>query len=422
MQFSNRILSLMLVVVLSGCGGGNVLLGGYVPKPETAPQPSPLVGLYYDRGGDLYPGTLLRVGVPDTAFRGILHQFKLEAHFAETRRLHRPSFWDAVLDSLHLDRDAETTALWTAIQDSLNQRGISRITSAVEVEGGGRRTLVVLVHGFNNDPGAAEAGYAEYRRVLSDSGFAHPQRTTYLRLYWDGLVNDLGIPIWSRAQFNFPLVGVSFRRILNRVPHDVPVRILTHSSGGPLISNTLWNASWPIESNVHTATWARYKWYREHVGDQSGTWAVPNHPDLRVGMIVPAMPGETFHDFPNTAGGPSRIIIGANPNDVAIRKFGIPTSWNIFWLSCRQSGSTCLPARRSQYCQQVRARLEGDPDTQLALIDFSRHRSRREPRSAYIFDVHDVGAYLRRKDMTRFLTMVFADHPNVPTDDALWCS
>jgi hypothetical protein len=215
---------------------------------------------------------------------------------------------------------------------------------------------------------------------------------------------------------------VSFRRVVNAVPADVPVRVITHSSGGPLISNTLWDASAPVETNRHTNTWPRYQdWYYEAAPATRGQWAIPSHRDLRVGMIVPAMPGETFLKFKAVAGGPARIVIGANPKDMAIRKLGFPTELKLTELSCQQGGSTCLPARRNQYCKVAKPALAGDPDTRLGLVDFSRHGSHRLWWTLGYFDAHDLTVYFKRRDMERFLEMLFADEPTEAGDEALWC-
>jgi hypothetical protein len=411
----------VITVALAGCASGNVLLGEHVKAAMPSPDGSPIVRLYYDRNGDLYPGTLLNVYVPDAAFDFAQDGFQLERHFELHWGKQRPSFWDAVVDSLRLSSTQPPSMVWAAIQDSLNNRAVEAVKRTTAPRGDQKRSLVVLVHGFNNSPGAAEASYAGVRAHLAAAGVVRPERSTYLQLYWDGLTNDIGIPIWRQAQFNFPLIGVSFRRVLNRVPHEVPVRIITHSSGGPLISNTLWNASWPIQPNKWTDDWPRYEWYYAHADTTLGAWAPPTHPDLRVGMIVPAMPGQTFNKFKPGPGGPSRIIIGANPNDLAIRKFGLPTSWTFWRLTCRQSGSTCLPARRDQYCDVAVGKVAGDPDTTLGLIDFSRQRSWRDPRSFYIFDQHDSALYMWRADMRRFLEMVFEDEPKERGDEHIWC-
>jgi hypothetical protein len=248
-------------------------------------------------------------------------------------------------------------------------------------------------------------------------------RTVYLQLFWDGLTNDLGIPIWTKAQFNFPLVGLAFRRVLNRVPADVPVRILTHSSGGPLVANTLWNAIGSLERDGDTADWPQYDIYRRHAGDTVGEWAPPRHPDMRVGMIVPAMPGSTFDSIAPALPGPARVIIGVNPHDLAITKFGwVPVSWKFWRAPCVQAGSTCLSAKWEDYCDKTRPKLGGDAGTLVRVVNFSRpRRTHRDWKSAYLLDRHDVTAYLERPRMPAFLSLVFGDTLTDPGDDSSWC-
>lgn len=411
----------LLVYGLAGCASHNVHLGDHAAAVGPPDGGTRLVRIYYDRDGDLYPQPLLDVAVPNSELDE-RHEFKLQTHFELHRRNRQPSLWDAVIDSLRLPAAAPDSVLWTAIQDSLTARAVAAIERAAGADRERKRTLVVLIHGFNNVPESAESGYEAARVHLESKGYASPSRTAYLQVYWDGLRNVLGLPIWSRAQFNFPLVGVSFRRVVNGVSADVPVRVITHSSGGPLISNTLWDASATLEDNRDTNTWPRYRdWYHEAASATGGHWAIPSHPDLRVGMIVPAMPGETFRNFDAVAGGPARIVIGANPKDMAIRKLGLPTAGKLSQLSCEQGGSTCLPARRNQYCEVVKPQLAGDPDTTLGLVDFSRHGSHRLWWTFGYFDVHDLDVYFKRRDMARFLEMLFAEEPTDAGDEELWC-
>lgn len=409
---------LLLFLATVACSTGNVVLGDATATPQPGEQ-APVVRLYYDRDGSLYPAPLISVSMPSDSLQDMRSDFTLKGHFERTFGHPGGSVWDQVLDTLRLESRARIGGSWEAIQDSLVQRAVTTIREAAR-EDATVRTLVVLIHGFNNEPGAAEATYAAVRsRILQDQLDA--DSVAFLQLYWDGLQNAVGIPVWGEAQFNFPLVGLAFRRVLGALPGNIPVRIITHSSGGPLIANALWDASAPIEWNSETRSWPAYRRYWKQRDAITGRYAIPTHPDLRIGMIVPAMPGTTFANFQPDIGGPERIVIGVNPRDAAITKFGyLLVGWQ-FWSPCEQAGSTCLSARPEDYCESVEPKLRKDPDTDGFLIDFSNPRSGREPLTLWLLDSHSVPAYLARADMSRFLSLVFEDQPEEEDDRHEWC-
>lgn len=408
---------------VTACRGGNVLLGDAIaaaPSPQQEPRD---LRLYYDRDGDLYPGKLLPVATPNAGFLGLPHRYRLQRHFELSLHNDPPGFWEGVLDSLKLSGSGDSLALWTAVQDSLNARAVSQLRELLQSGNDAPPTLVVMIHGFNNNASDADGAYAVLQDTLVRGGYVNSARTVFLKIFWDGLTNDVGIPIWGEAQFNFPLVGLAFRRVLNKVPHDVPVRIFTHSSGAPLIVNTLWNAAGSLEDNSDTQDWLRYKFYLDHIDDSDGTWGRPSHPDMRVAMIVPAMPGLTFINVEPSDPSPARLIIGVNPHDLAITKFGwIPVSWKFWTLTCAQGGSTCLAAYPADYCVTTRQKLGASTGMMLRIVDFSKPtRMYRDPRSLYLLDRHGVEWYLRRPQMRRVLEWLFRDGSDDPGDDRSWC-
>jgi hypothetical protein len=198
----------LLISGLAGCTSLNVRLGDHAAAVRPLDGGTRLVRIYYDRDGDLYPQPLLDVKVPNSELDD-RHQFKLQTHFEEHRKLYRldrqPSLWDEVIDSLGLPAAAPDSVLWTAIQDSLTGRAVAAIERATGADGERKRTLVVLIHGFNNVPKDAEAGYEAARLHLDSTGYASPSRTAYLQVYWDGLKDPLGLPFGRKRSSIFPL-------------------------------------------------------------------------------------------------------------------------------------------------------------------------------------------------------------------------
>ncbi len=274
---------------------------------------------------------------------------------------------------------------------------------------------MVLVHGFNNDKVEARDWYDSARALVN----AKEPDAVFLDVHWDGLTANLPPGIWSSAQYNFPLVGLEFRRVLNALDPRIPVRVLTHSSGGPLIASTLGDASCPLVADdedyrryyelvrdtttVHDrcslpAAVARREWPRHPLlpGEREA-YRPPTPPDFRVGMIVPAASPNTFTSFTPNADGPDRLIIGINPEDMAIGKV---------FLSCTAFGTTCMSARPPAFCQITAQEFRGNPHTRLYLLDFEAPNNKR---FLFFWDDHSMVEYLRRDDIGRFMALLLDD-------------
>ncbi len=417
MRTQRIVLALLLSLALTGCGASNVLFA----NRERGPHPDPdVVSIIYDRYGNLYPSPA--VDVPASALRmertPSQQMFRLSAYFRDQHAEDTP-VWQALLKEAPLSTPGAETSFdvaWRDVQASIRNSVVRRIEQLALSGGGEPRPLVVLVHGFNSKKHETLAWYEEARRLAKRK---NPD-AVFLDVYWDGLTAALPPGIWESAQYNFPLIGLEFRRILNVLDTRIPVRVLTHSSGGPLIASTLGDASCPL-----TADDEDYRRYYELVRDTANTrdrcpldaavrrrsasrytplpgereaYRVPDPTDFRVGMIVPAASPNTFTSFTPNADGPNRLIIGINPEDVAIGKA---------FMSCTYAGSTCMSARPPAFCQTVFQEFQGNPHTRLYLLNFKGSSTNKR---AYLFwDDHSMLQYFRRDDMDRFLNLLFDD-------------
>jgi len=284
-------------------------------------------------------------------------------------------------------------SLWAGLQERLRRRLVARVDATTRRADGTRRTLVVLVHGFNNSDSGAVQMFELFRQPIR----ALATDAVFLEIYWDGLVAaSPPVFIWGEAQANFPLVGIEFRRVLNSIDKSTPVRILTHSSGGPLIASTLGDASAPYAD----AKGPEMNAYRYLVkGDEPGYNR--NFPEgLRVGMIVPAGGNNTFQNFKPDSTGLSRLIIGVNRRDYAVGKSVI---WNCGW-----SGATCLGVRRSAFCNNVEKTFVPTTGVRPYLYDFTTSQEGILRKVVHWSD-HSVSSYLRREKMREFLDALFGD-------------
>ena len=406
---STRMLSKVLCcalagIAVSGCAATNVLLNAPIQRvhSQTAPKcedgtqvdyTAAAVRVYFDRDGDLYPFPAVPVLLRDTLFRK--PWIPLRAAFDSSK--HWAPEWHALADSLRIH--IRSPLAWRHIQDSLRARTAKRIHAAT-LGSADRRPLIVLVHGFN--VADAECTYQAVRARIDSLGY----RGSVLQMNWDGLSASGPPVIWSEAQFNFPLVGMGLRLLLNElaaIDSTIPLRFLTHSSGGPVVAHALWDASAAEGRTRHGNVWPAYVHLQRMRRD--GTLPPPpGFSDVRVGMIVPAMPASIFDNYALGQKGPERILIGFNPNDFAVGKTVlVPCSWY---------GNTCLPVRASYACSVV-ARFANDGAPEVLVFDFSG--SKVNASEAVFHDKHDWALYMRRDRAKSFVDALLGDTP--PADD-----
>lgn len=412
-------LSVAFLLALTGCShfrAQNARLGDLDLKQRagsTDPCPdhgSDALRLYYDRDGALYPQSVLDTPLRDRSFSASDTSRLIRTYLDGDGREYDP--WPAVRTELGLASDApRDESEWRAIQGELVARAGRRIRERT-LSGATPRTLVVLVHGFNNAGCEADGGYARIKQRLAEEGMAHAETAVYLQVYWDGLRQTIGLPIWGSAQYNFPLVGLEFRRVLATVPNEVPIRIVTHSSGGPLVASALWDAG----GSLRRLADPQYTHYFQNIAGATPDYPLPTHPDIRVGMIVPAMPSSAF---PRDGAGrflpgrvsADRVVIGVNRRDLVIGKFG---------LGCKQGGHTCLSRGPEDYCGTIWPQSR-PADPTVRLVDIARTDrvvdGLREPLS---FHNHGVESYLLYGGVDRLLRMVFADDAD-PGDGPALC-
>ncbi len=235
--------------------------------------------------------------------------------------------------------------------------------------------------------------------------------------------------IWPWAQANGYYVGMELRRVLSALPHDRPVRILTHSLGAHVVTAALWNVSSKLSGGVLQATVrdeanAPAVWVRYFNGFSSPAYRTPTHPDLRLAMIVPAMPGLTFGGATNTDyydrnyegrppvtapyqmprnGPPStydRIVIGQNARDQVIEKFiHVPTIY----------GSTTLGSHYDEFRNAVAPVLNGRPELNGGRSVVAYRVDIREALPGVNEVKHDWDLYLHRKNIRQLTDCLFTE-------------
>lgn len=410
----------------AGCGTGkNVLRGDEIAaasEDRIAPcdgvridaDDPQVVRAYFDAEGELYPGLTVETGTPDAMFDE--RSTPLRETFRSPLAGHE-GVWPSVLAELGVGAPDYTDPVdrqraWTEAQIEIRSRIARDVDEATLRADGSRRPLFVFIHGYNT--GIAECTYAAIRdrveRHVAERGVGGD--FAYLYVAWDGLI-DNGVTVWTKAQYNFPLVGQGLRRLLGSLPADLDVRAITHSSGGPVLAHALWDASGAEAIDVDECEGglsgeAAYRDYLiRRMADELPP--VPAFSDLRIGMIVPATPGAIFRYYGTDEARPDRLVIGFNDRDIVV---GRGPLW------CGLLGNTCLPVRASYACEVVE-RVGENPHTSVSLLDFS-HSSKERRRSWLFWESHDFLAYLGRDDMEKLLDALLLDVP-MPDEAAEVC-
>lgn len=247
------------------------------------------------------------------------------------------------------------------------------------------RTLVVLIHGINNSYPEARRTYELARMRVSERIPA--RRVAFLEVYWDARHGD-PFAVWGFARPASKWVGLGLRRVLRHLDPEVPLRVLAHSRGASVICSALWNVPF-LEDEASNELFRR----------RQAELPAPRHPQVRVGLLVPAMPEGDFDSYfssgPGKANPLEGLVVGVNEDDPAVGKGPLPSDW---------FGSTRLGCDLEVFRSQVAPRFNRGRLV-AHLVDLSAS------------EVHDFKDYLLRKAFTEtFLPLWLSAPADLPGD------
>jgi hypothetical protein len=228
----------------------------------------------------------------------------------------------------------------------------------------GYKTLVILIHGFNDENPAAD-----YQLVETDIN-ARFENVQFLEVFWDGLTANQGNPgtsgIWGPAQNNSRYIGLRIRKLLQDCNPSLSLRILTHSLGASVANFTFFNSeSLPIPKDFIYANY--YEPY---------TRLEPKQTDARIAYFAPAIPGvASFQGFNRLHSGNfpfSKIIVSHNKNDYALRK-----NKQVMDITAK-FGSTTFGCNYKDEINQVQKLLANKQFMNFSQYDFSIFPDTRE--------------------------------------------
>lgn len=360
--------------LLSGCSPSRIFTGrpttfvGMSRSYALNHTPTKPLQLFIDRDGSLYPPD--DVFISEEELRDVNEGYLL-AHLDE-RHPH-------ILRRFYALHGIDTTAAaiigdpaegWPAFQTALRREAATAINARLAAIDP-HATLVVLIHGFNNTAGEAEAAYDAVEARMQREGLPRGPHQV-LEVYWDGRRG--AAPYFFRySQPNAQFAGLALRGVLNQLAPQYPVRIITHSLGTLVGCNALWNVTTSMGGKNKVAVkdsnlkfWQSLSqldslgkpqidgkgnkqprfFYQKACRDRTN-YRTPTTPDLRLGSIAAASPGSTYSDYTDrtphltdtTTGIYRRVIITYNSTDKVLNKFWLlsPLSWYLGYTQLGRS-------------------------------------------------------------------------------------
>ncbi|MGV6493271.1 hypothetical protein ACTUVK_003477 [Stenotrophomonas rhizophila] len=399
--------------------------------------------IFMDRTGDLYPSA--SVPVDRNQFVSVGHdKFKagrLKEYFRQIAARDK-----TILATLSRDagmKDVAVSEFSDAFWEDYQAARRMQIGAEVQQLAAGAATqqprpVVVLVHGYRNSYCDAQTWY----RSLTERLRAIDPDVRVIELYWDGLAGGRFVTLWTRAQWNMPLVGVGLRRVINDIPTQIPLRFVGHSSGLPMLGSAFGDASQaflkgcpsPREKRrpgdarspeygdtglpdgckpASAAFLQREGCYYYRVRGvacprtaqfDKDTYRFSERHDLRLAGIAPAASPDTFYRYAPESRFPlSRIALATNPRDSATAKYGYGS------LACKAFGSSCLSVM-PELAFKTLSNAYGASNTTIAVWNFDKSDGTQTPRVfPYWTTRHSVEGWSQNSLFEPFLRFVLTD-------------
>ncbi|HEY8929541.1 MAG TPA: hypothetical protein VIM55_10140 [Mucilaginibacter sp.] len=313
---------IMVLFLLSGCKVYYMGLRGrqLIPVSDTAT----VTRVYFDRYGDLYPGTAVPIDTNDLHIR-LKSKDKKQASLKQYFLTH-PASMKALREFYHASAGMNDPEAYQEVQGRLEEQAVKQVSDMVQAQQAGR--LVYLVHGLNDT--RVDPEYKEMRKIITDRHYAADKKPVYVEIHWDSMnARDTDgtkvIDIWKPALLNSRFISIAFRKLMTGVEQrvQVPEIVITHSLGAGLAFGALFNTV--TKWKGFDLVWP--EWDKEQLNALN--LAPTPTGRIRIGVLAPAVPAEqTFQDFNER--GPRRInaadnhidkvVIGYNRQDYAVSK------------------------------------------------------------------------------------------------------
>lgn len=266
-----------LIVFISGCAG----LHSMPPNGYSKSDDSSSLRVFFDQYGDLYPSSPEAL-MPEQKIFGSNTALSIRTHMENTGQAYTRE-----------DIEKHYINLVAAISGKLKSENSK---------------LVFLVHGYNNSYDEARTSFDYIKSFLkSNSKISY----VFVEVYWDGLFkgpfsSPLPLAYWFDSLTYSNVAGqVGLRKLINKLPADTDLTIVTHSRGAGVAFSAISN---PIyDSHIVVPD------FEEFDGR--------NISNLNIVSIAPAVGnGHPMGDLTTMLPARSKVFIGFNENDPALQK------------------------------------------------------------------------------------------------------
>ncbi|MFB2648033.1 hypothetical protein [Shewanella mangrovisoli] len=390
-------ITFLILMVLQGCAT-NVVYNDKDRKNTAVPLEHG-ISVFFDRDGDLYPpsavtmnGSMFTASRDDTA--------TLRAYFEQVSNRRD---WESLLTEMSIDNSSNPAEVWSDVQSKLFSNVIESI---VKGSNSGNRKIIFLVHGYNNEFKDAESWYKPVEQDIKERAKDRGEQDPYfVRVHWDGLSQTIPISIWTKAQWNGPITGLSLRRILSgldgKLTKDTQIAMLSHSTGALVVVNAVGDGSAALDCEGN---------FKERCVAISDTSSIPKLvSNVRLGMLIPAASLDTFNFFNNEQKLPQAIVLGLNKQDFPTNKV-----FGCIWL-----GSTCMNVKTEQTCNNLKTTFSNLP-VDFYVFEFSNSLNN-ENQTFMFWETHKVQDQMKRDMWSAFIERVLFLIPDTNFDNLEQC-
>ncbi len=375
------------------------------PAPAVAGRPTTM-RLYLDSGGDIYPeAEFLPDNPKDIRWPGGMRNGECDLQWYFDRATNQPTrdklfakYGVAAPQQPQVGYDYDNIA-WDKLRRAMAKQLAGSINTATAH---GKKVLVVLIHGYNvadyehavatpcgpAKPGRHNPYYDDIQNALITLRPALKD-AVWLEVYWDGLQNT-PLEIWGAAQASARYAGLGLREVLRQTDTQIPLRFFTHSAGGVVITQALWNNDAFDDQSAGD--------YEKQLKGMMDSIPTPAHRDVRVGMMVPALTAEAFRFYQQrtpTANQPVyHLVVGQNHKDFAVNKGPV---------GCHKLGDTCMGVYANSFTT-AQAYAGGNQDFQRQDFCVTPDGGRVPAEFLYkigplSFETHDWLLYFKRRPL-----------------------
>ncbi len=271
-----------IVLVLSGCSG----LHSMPPNGYSKTDDQLTLRVFFDQFGDLYPAShdqSYDALMPDQKTIGRNYAFSIRTHMKKIGQTYNN---DTIEKQYNL----------------LSETISSKLVSDEDL------SILFLIHGYNNSYDEARSSFDYIKSSIQSKT---NKRYLFVEVYWDGLFEGpftapFPIAYWFEALTHSNKAGqVGLRRLINKLPENTDLTILTHSRGAGVAFSAVLNPK-------HGTKVSKPK-FETFEGGNLGKIRIisiapavgTNHPVEKLSRLLPAG---------------SKVFIGFNSEDETLKK------------------------------------------------------------------------------------------------------